>query len=110
MCPSVGKVLCEPSKSGIFVLLSSVELLYSEPASLESQMLWCFCLLMPDTETVLEDYFYVEIALCSLCGFNIFWCKGCFYYGYLLPPSSVFAGHYPFDRRCDWFCGDQNLH
>lgn len=72
MCPSVGKVLCEPSKSGIFVLLSSVELLYSEPASLESQMLWCFCLLMPDTETVLEDYFYVETSLCCLLVFHNF--------------------------------------
>lgn len=72
MCPSVGKVLCEPSKSGIFVLLSSVELLYSEPGSLESQMLWCFCLLMPDTQTVLEDYFYMETSLCCFLVFHNF--------------------------------------
>ena len=53
-------------KSGISVLPGSVELLYSEPASLKSQMLWCFCLLMPDTQTILEDYFYVETSLCCL--------------------------------------------
>ena len=89
---------------------SPVELLYSSPSPSQGYMFCRFFLLIPDPQTVLEDYFYVEIALCSLCGFNIFWCKGCFYYGYLLPPSSVFAGHYPFDRRCDWSCGDQNLH
>ena len=89
---------------------SPVELLYSSPSPSQGYMFCRFFLPIPDSQTVLEDYFYVEIALCSLCGFNIFWCKGCFYYGYLLPPSSVFAGHYPFDRRCDWFCGDQNLH
>lgn len=78
MYPSVGKVLCEPSKSAISVFLSSVELLYSEPASLESQMLWCFCLLMPDTETVLEDYLYVETSICCLLVFHNFSVRAAF--------------------------------
>lgn len=72
MCSSVGKVLCESSKSGLSVSLSSVELLYSEPANLESQILLCIFLLMPDTQTVLEDYFYVETPFCCLLVFHNF--------------------------------------
>ena len=30
----------------------------------------------------LEDYFYVRTSLCSLLGFNMFWCEGCFNYRY----------------------------
>ena len=31
---------------------------------------------MPDSQTVLEGYFYVEASLCSLCGFNFFFFFG----------------------------------
>ena len=39
-----------PSKSGVSVFLSPVELLQSSPTGLESHMLWGLLLLMPDPE------------------------------------------------------------
>ena len=97
---SAHETLCAPSKSGVSVSPSPVELLHSCSTGLQSQMLSRFFLLMSDPQTVLEGYFYVGTPLCSLRGINIFWYEGCFKYG-CLSPLSVYAGHYFLDRRCD---------
>ena len=46
--PGAHETLCAPSKSGVSVSPSPLELLRSSPAGLQSQMLWGFLLLMPD--------------------------------------------------------------
>ena len=46
--PSVCETLCAPSKSGVSVSLRPMELLDSNPAGLQSQMLWGLLFLMPD--------------------------------------------------------------
>ena len=48
------------------------------PLAFKAKCAGGFFLLMPDPQTVLEGYFYVRTSQCSLCVFNIFWCKGCF--------------------------------
>ena len=45
--PSAHKTLCAPSNHGISVSLSSIELLYSSPTGLQSQMLWGLFLQTP---------------------------------------------------------------
>ena len=72
------EALCAPSKSGVSVSLSPVELLHSGPNGLQRQMLWWFFFLMLDPQNILDGYFYLGTSLCSLCMFNIFWFEGCF--------------------------------
>ena len=47
---------------------------------------------------------------CVDCVGLIIWgARAVFMDGCLPPLSSVYAGRYPLDRRCDWWC-DQSLH
>ena len=46
--PDAHTTLCVPSKSGVSVSLSPVEVLQSNPASLQSLILWEFLLLLLD--------------------------------------------------------------
>ena len=48
--PGAHETLCAPSKSGVSVSPSPVELLQSSPAGLHSQMFWGLLLLMPDPQ------------------------------------------------------------
>ena len=50
LAPSVHEIFCAPSKSGVSVSPSPVELLHSCPSGLQSQMLWGFLLPMPDPQ------------------------------------------------------------
>ena len=60
---------------------------------------------------VLEGYLYVGTSLRSLHMFSAFGTRAVFSMdACLLSLSSVYAGHYPLERWCDWRCGDQNLH
>ena len=60
---------------------------------------------------VLEGYLYVGTSLRSLHMFSAFGTRAVFSMdACLLSLSSVYAGHYPLERWCDWPCGDQNLH
>ena len=77
-CVSTREDLCAPSKSGVSVSPSHVEILHSGLTGFQSHMLWGFFVQVPDPQTVLEGYFYVGMSLYSLCVFNIFWCEGCF--------------------------------
>ena len=50
-------------------------------------------------------------SLCSLHMFSAFGTRAVFSMdACLLSLSSVYAGHSPLERGCDWRCGDQNLH
>ena len=68
----------------------------------------CSVSLGENSTVVLKGCFYAATFLCNLCGFNSLWCKGCFWCGCLSPLSSLYAAHYPLDRRCSWCCGDQS--
>ena len=48
--PSVHETLCASSKSGVSVSPSPVEFLQSSPTGLQSQMLWGWLPLLPDTQ------------------------------------------------------------
>ena len=66
--PSVCENLCAPSKSGVSVSPSPVELLHSSPANLQGSVLWEFFHLMPDSQTVLEGYFMWKHACTARVG------------------------------------------
>ena len=53
--PDVHTTLCVPSKSGVSVSPSPVEVLWSNPASLQSMILWEFFLLLPDPQVGKAD-------------------------------------------------------
>ena len=53
--PDAHTTLCVPSKSGVSVSPSSVEVLQSNPASLQSLTLWEFLLLLPDPQVGKPD-------------------------------------------------------
>ena len=55
MGPDVHTTLCVPSKSGVSVSPSPVEVLQSNPASLQSLILWEFLLLLPDPQVGKPD-------------------------------------------------------
>ena len=53
--PDVHTTLCVPSKSGVSVSLCPVEVLQSNPASLQSLILWEFLLPLPDPQVGKPD-------------------------------------------------------
>ena len=61
-----------------------------------------------NSTVVLEGCCYVAAFLCDLRGFHVLWCKSCFWYECLSPLCSLYAAHYPLDRRCNWCRGDQS--
>ena len=55
MGPDVHSTLCVPSKSGVSVSPSPLEVLQSNPARLQSQILWEFLLPLPDPQVGKPD-------------------------------------------------------
>ena len=53
--PGAHKILCVPSRSGVSVSPSPVEILQSNPAGLQSQILWGFPVLLPDHQSGKPD-------------------------------------------------------
>ena len=63
--PGVQKTLCAPSKSGVSVSSSPVEFLQSNPAGLQSQILWGLPLLLSDSQAEKPD---VGLRICTPVG------------------------------------------
>ena len=71
MSPDVHSTLCVPSKSGISVSPSPVEVLQSNSASLQSLILWEFLLLFLDPQVGKPD---VGLRTFTPVG-GLLWCK-----------------------------------
>ena len=84
-----------------------------EGGSPASSFYLCFSGSMSLGETIiyygLGGLYLLGSSMCIMSRFNSFWCESCFLLWILVPLFSVYAGHYPLDRRCHSCCGDQSL-